>query len=93
MLAELDVSPNHQQQGLDTALVQAVIEGARQEGFQHLSPTTFSNVPWNAAFYEKMGFRSLPRNELTATLIAILDKEDKLGLKNRVAMQFNFKFS
>jgi hypothetical protein len=37
-----------------------------------------------------MGFRLLSRNELTTTLIAILDKEDKLGLKNRVAMQLNF---
>jgi GNAT superfamily N-acetyltransferase len=90
MLAELDVDPDHQQQGLGTALVQTVIAWARREGFQHLSLTTFSTVPWNAAFYEKMGFRLLSRNELTTTLIAILDKEDKLGLKNRVAMQLNF---
>lgn len=89
MLAELDVDPAHQQQGLGTALVQTVIMWARQKGFQHLLLTTFSNVPWNAPFYEKMGFRRLSRNKLTAALVAILNKEDELGLKNRVAMKLD----
>lgn len=89
MLAELDVDPAHQQKGLGTAMVQTVIKWARQKKFQHLLLTTFCNVPWNAPFYEKMGFRRLPRNELTANLVAILDKEDELGLKYRVAMQLD----
>jgi GNAT superfamily N-acetyltransferase len=90
LLAELDVDPNHQQKGIGKALVQTVIKWARKEGIKHLSLTTFSNVPWNASFYEKIGFRRLSKNELTATLVAILDKEDELGLKNRVAMQLDF---
>lgn len=89
LLAELDVDPDHQQKGLGRALVQTVIEWARKEGIKQLSLTTFCNVPWNAPFYEKMGFRRLSRNELTATLVAFLDKEDKLGLKDRVAMQLD----
>jgi GNAT superfamily N-acetyltransferase len=89
MLAELDVDPAHQQKGLGTAMVQTVIKWARQKGFQHLLLTTFSNVPWNAPFYGKIGFRRLSRNELTANLVAILDREDELGLKNRVAMQLD----
>ncbi len=89
MLAEIDVDPGHQQKGLGKALVQTVIEWARKEGIQHLSLTTFSNVPWNAPFYGKMGFRSLSGNELTANLIAMLNKEGELGLKNRVAMQLD----
>ena len=89
MLAELDVDPAHQQKGLGTAMVQTVIKWACQKGFQHLLLTTFSNVPWNAPFYEKMGFRRLSWNELTANLVVILDKEDELGLKNRVAMQLD----
>jgi len=36
-----------------------------------------------------MGFRRLSQNELTATLVAVLEKEDELGLKNRVAMQLD----
>jgi GNAT superfamily N-acetyltransferase len=90
MLAELDVLPDHQQKGLGRALVQTVIEWARSEGFKSLSITTFSNVPWNAPFYKKLGFRYLLEKELTATLIAILNKEEELGLKNRVAMQIDF---
>lgn len=90
MLAEIDVHPEHQQKGLGRALVQTVITWARNEGFTHLSLTTFHSVPWNAAFYEQMGFRSLTYNELTADLAAILKNEEQLGLKERVAMQIDF---
>jgi len=89
MLAELDVLPNHQQRGLGKALVQTVIEWARSEGFKSLSLTTFCNVPWNAPFYKKLGFRYLLEKELTATLITILNKEEEIGLKDRVAMRID----
>jgi GNAT superfamily N-acetyltransferase len=87
MMAELDVDPEHQRKGLGRKLVQTVINWAREEGFKHLTLTTFSNVPWNAPFYEKMGFRRLHGSELTADLVAALDREAELGLKDRVAMQ------
>ena len=87
MMAELDVDPEHQRKGLGRKLVQTVIDWAREEGFNHLTLTTFRNVPWNAPFYEKMGFRRLHESELTADLIAVLDREAELGLKDRVAMQ------
>lgn len=87
MLAELDVDPEHQRKGIGRKLVQAVINWARGEGFKNLTLTTFRNVPWNAPFYEKMGFRPLNEAELTVELVAALDKEEKLGLKDRVAMQ------
>ncbi len=87
MLAELDVDPEHQRKGLGRNLVQTVIKWAREEGFNHLMLTTFRNVPWNAPFYENMGFRSLREAELTADLIAALNREAELGLKDRVAMQ------
>ncbi len=93
MLAEIDVDPEHQQKGLGKTLVQIVLEWARSEGIKRISLTTFNNVPWNAPFYEKMGFRRLSRNELTANLVAILDKEDELGLKDRVAMQIELSAS
>ncbi len=90
MLAEIDVEPRHQQKGIGKALVQAVIKWAHNEGIRHLSLTTFSTVPWNASFYEKMGFRRLSRSELTANLITLLNKENEIGLKNRIAMQLDF---
>jgi GNAT superfamily N-acetyltransferase len=86
MLAELDVDPEHQRKGLGRNLVQTVINWAREKGYDHLTLTTFSNVPWNAPFYEKMGFRRLLRAELSVDLIAALAKEAELGLKNRIAM-------
>lgn len=89
LLAELDVDPPHQRKGLGRKLVQAVINWARHEDFNHLTLTTFNSVPWNAPFYEKMGFRRLRGAELTADLIAALDREAALGLRDRVAMQIS----
>lgn len=93
MLAELDVDPEHQCKGLGRQLVQTVIDWAREEGYIHLTLTTFSNVPWNAPFYEKMGFRRLKEIELTADTIAALTREAELGLKNRVAMRLEISAS
>ncbi len=93
MLAELDVDPGHQGKGLGRKLVQTVINWACEEGYNHLTLTTFSNIPWNAPFYEKMGFRRLRETELTADLIAALDREAELGLKDRVAMRLEFPVS
>ena len=90
MLAELDVYPEHQRKGIGKSLVQTVINWACEEGYKSLMLTTFSNIPWNAPFYEKMGFRALSETELTADLFAALEKEAKLGLRGRVAMQIDF---
>ena len=91
MLAEIDVHPDHQQKGLGRALVQTVMRWARDEGFPHISLTTFSNVPWNAPFYAQMGFRRLTRTELTDDLASILKNEEQHGLKERVAMRFDIQ--
>jgi GNAT superfamily N-acetyltransferase len=93
MLAELDVDPEHQRKGLGRNLVQTVVNWAREKGYDQLTLTTFCNIPWNAPFYEKMGFRRLHSTELTADLIAALDREAELGLKDRVAMQIELSAS
>ena len=93
MLAELDVDPEHQRQGLGRKLVQTVIDWAREEGYHSLTLTTFSNVPWNAPFYEKLGFRRLQETELTANITVALAREAELGLKDRVAMRLEISVS
>ena len=42
--------------------------------------TTFANIPWNAPYYERCGFRRLPANDLTPGLLRIRREEADHGL-------------
>jgi hypothetical protein len=45
-----------------------------------LSLSTFRNLPWNAPFYAKLGFRILDASELTGGFQAIREHEHQAGL-------------
>jgi len=87
-LDELDVYPEHCRRGLGSVLVETVCDWAQQSGFKAITLTTFGNVPWNAPFYERLGFRTLSRHEMTEALNELMELEIKRGLpgENRVAM-------
>lgn len=87
-LDELDVDPRHGRQGLGRALVESVCDWARQAGYRAISLTTLSHIPWNAPFYEKLGFKILAAKELSSPLRELLQSETDHGLpiENRVAM-------
>ncbi|MEX1056472.1 MAG: GNAT family N-acetyltransferase, partial [Natronospirillum sp.] len=55
-LAEVDVHPDHQQRGIGRRLVLTALEWSATEGYQRVTLTTFTDVPWNAPFYERLGF-------------------------------------
>lgn len=87
-LEELDVHPDHGRRGLGGKLVRAVTDWARAAGYPAVTLTTFAHVPWNAPFYECMGFRRLAESALSHALRAELDWEAGQGLDRakRVAM-------
>jgi len=87
-LHEIDVHPNHQRQGLGRQLIQKVIDWAKSQGFATVSLTTFETVPWNAPYYERLGFGKLTRSELNPSLEKKLAFEREIGLKERVAMEY-----
>lgn len=88
-LEELDVHPDHGRQGLGRKLVQAVLDWARVEGYPAVTLTTFAHLPWNAPFYERLGFVRLEESTLSEALRAELDWEAGQGLDRmkRVAMR------
>ncbi|MFC3284549.1 GNAT family N-acetyltransferase [Litchfieldella rifensis] len=86
-LSELDVHPDHQCRGLGRALVKRAAEWAAARGFPALTLTTFANLPWNAPFYERLGFQRLTRSELSVDLARLLREEARRGLRERVAMR------
>lgn len=88
-LQEVDVLPERGRRGVGRALVEAVCDWAREAGFRAVTLTTLSDVPWNAPYYEKLGFRRLGEADLTPALRALLRQEAARGLGGdaRVAMR------
>jgi len=87
-LAEVSVLPAHGRRGLGTALVQAAARAGERLAAKTLTLSTFAEVPWNAPFYAKLGFRVVPERELTPELVAIRQREatDGLPIERRVIM-------
>lgn len=58
-LRELAVDPDHQRRGIGTALVQTVAAAAAKAGCPGITLTTFRDVPFNAPFYARLGFKEM----------------------------------
>ena len=86
---QVSVHPDHAGRGLGKLLLARVVELARGRGLAALTLTTFRDVPWNAPFYERRGFRVLTDRELTDGLVARRATEAAAGLDPdlRVAMR------
>lgn len=88
-IEQVSVRPDHARQGLGRALVDHTAARARAEGATALTLTTFAEVPWNAPYYRRCGFRVVDEGELTPGLQAIREREDMHGLDRwpRVCMR------
>jgi GNAT superfamily N-acetyltransferase len=88
-IVEADVHPAHARRGLGAALFELLGQWARAGGYPALLLTTFGDVPWNAPYYERLGFRVLPEDALGPGLRAIRAEETRFGLppESRVCMR------
>lgn len=55
-------------------------EWAYDHNLTALTLTTFTDVPWNAPYYQRLGFRTLSDTEVTSGLRRIREHEATLGL-------------
>jgi GNAT superfamily N-acetyltransferase len=79
-LQEMDVDPAHGRRGLGSTLVETVCDWAQLQGYWAISLSTFRDLPWNAPFYSKLGFRILDESELTTGFQQIRRQEVEAGL-------------
>lgn len=79
-LQQIDVTPKHGQKGVGSALVITVCDWAKAHDYLIVSLSTFRDIPWNAPFYSKLGFRPLDEAELTTGFQQIRLKELEAGL-------------
>jgi len=85
-IKEMNVHPDSARQGIGRKLLEHVFVAAAERGFSRLTLTTFRHLPWNAVFYEKMGFHVATGSHIGKELAQIIHRENAAGLKNRVAM-------
>ena len=78
-LEQLAVHPSAGRRGLGTALLEAVVDVARDAGARRVTLTTYADVPWNRPWYVARGFAEVvdPGPELTA----LVAREAALGLE------------
>jgi GNAT superfamily N-acetyltransferase len=85
---QLSVHPDGARRRLGADLLDHVAVWSSERGVRRLTLTTFRDVPWNAPYYARLGFRVLAPRQLPPHLRAIREREAALGLDAwpRVAM-------
>lgn len=88
-IEQVTVHPRAAHRRIGQALIEHTADRAREAGREALTLTTFTDVPWNAPYYARIGFRVLGEAELTPGLRRIRAHEAELGLDRwpRVAMR------
>ena len=72
---QVSVDPGSGRRGLGRALLDHAAQQAAAAGIPALTLTTFADVPWNAPYYVRCGFRVLDDAEVTPRLRAIRQRE------------------
>ena len=91
-LHELSVDPDCGRKGLGTRLTKQVIQFAKESGLHGVTLSTFRDIPWNAPFYRKLGFREMQAGEIGVNLKKMREKEAETGLpiSERILMILTF---
>ncbi|MEU5716914.1 GNAT family N-acetyltransferase [Streptomyces sp. NPDC020403] len=82
-IEQVSVLPAASRQGVGRGLIDHLADRAGEQGLRALTLTTFAEVPWNAPYYTRLGFRTLAEDEIGAGLRAIRAREARLGLDRR----------
>ncbi|MFD4870592.1 GNAT family N-acetyltransferase [Streptomyces sp. NPDC058412] len=77
---QVSVHPDRARRGIGRSLLEHLAGLAAREGVPALTLTTFTEVPWNAPYYARCGFRLLDDGGLTPGLREIRARESDHGL-------------
>jgi ribosomal protein S18 acetylase RimI-like enzyme len=77
---QVSVHPRAARLGIGRSLLDHAAGCAAAAGLPALTLTTFAQVPWNAPYYARLGFRVLDESELSADMRAVRDREIGHGL-------------
>jgi GNAT superfamily N-acetyltransferase len=86
---QVSVLPEHARRGVGAALIEHLAATARAEQRPALTLTAFRDVPWNAPYYQRLGFVILAPPDQGPELAALVEREAAAIPSNapRVAMR------
>jgi ribosomal protein S18 acetylase RimI-like enzyme len=92
-IEQISVRPDRQRSGIGQALIDQVRRWARETGRSAITLTTFTDVPWNRPWYERLGFVVLRDHQIGPDLQAVRDAEARHGLnpEERVCMRLDLE--
>ncbi|MEU6831289.1 GNAT family N-acetyltransferase [Nocardia beijingensis] len=79
-IEQVSVRPEHARRRIGKRLLDRAARWAAAAGLPALTLTTFTEVPWNGPYYERLGFRYLSAGEETPGLVALRAAERAHGL-------------
>ncbi|GAA2772011.1 GNAT family N-acetyltransferase [Streptomyces showdoensis] len=62
-IEQVSVHPDAARRGVGRELIEHLAADAREQGLTALTLTTFTEVPWNAPYYARLGFRRLEEGD------------------------------
>jgi GNAT superfamily N-acetyltransferase len=83
-VVELDVHPQHAGKKVGATLLDELSRLGDKLGFSRLILRTFSDVPWNAPYYCRLGFSLLGEGEEHPELRSIRQQETSAGLDDHI---------
>lgn len=91
-LHEISVDPKYGRKGIGTKIIQTIMFWAKATKLKGLTLSTFRDIPWNAPFYKKLGFREMKDEEISQELQNIRNDEkiNGLPLNERLMMVLPF---
>lgn len=84
---EVSVHPKFQRQGIGAKLLAQANVWAQENGFDRITLTTFTNVPWNAPYYATKGFKLIEASAYSPAQKILAENEMLHGLSDRCWMQ------
>jgi GNAT superfamily N-acetyltransferase len=79
-LDEVDVLPEYGRQGIGSRLLETVCAWAAAAPYPAVTLSTFRDVPWNAPFYARRGFRIVSAADLSDDHVQLVADEKARGL-------------
>jgi GNAT superfamily N-acetyltransferase len=80
-IEQVTVHPERARHGIGAELITVADSWARDHGLPAVTLTTFRDVPWNAPYYERLGFRAIPPRSWGPAMGARMDTEAARGLE------------
>lgn len=74
-LDQLSVDPDFARKGIGAALIDYAEQIAKDSGLPRMTMFTFAHVPWNAPYYQRLGFEQLPIEHYGPQLQRVLQAE------------------